>query len=83
MMSQPSMFAPEELPYPEMVVRLDLQLDGPRGRCVTWVTISEGVTGGQLACWSTPAVRLDSMPDSVTEILADALKLAMRQLAPF
>lgn len=80
---QDRLFTPPPPMITGLKLRLDVNLDGPSGTAETWITLSELATGDQLACWSERTVRLDAMPDAATEVLADALRTALRDLAPF
>lgn len=80
---QPHLFDPPPRSVPTIIVRLDVHLEGPANRHQCWVTVRDPSGDGVLACWSTPAEMLLAAPDSAAEILRDAIRTAMKDLAPF
>lgn len=80
---QDRLFEPPPRAISQIKVRCDVNIDGPAGTSVVWVTIEDLTTGEQLACWSNPPNQVWVAPECASEIMADAVRTAMRDLSPF
>ena len=81
--TEPRLFDLPPASYPQLQVKVSVNLDGPRGTSEVWVEIKDLVKGERIALWSNPLTSVFTAPECASEILADAVRTAMRDLAPF
>lgn len=81
--TEPSLFEPETIPFDSLTVTVTVHLDGPQNRSEAWVTISHALDG-QLACFGPDRGTCGTQTaPAAAEIMADAVRTALRQLRTF